>query len=205
MRHDSGSFFLENMRKYTGKALSIVLDTNILRMLCERVISLQELTQFSQTKWRLKLKVVSFGRFGLSDGVDNTPIYFPKRGLRLLHKHIRYPAGLSGPDFFNYPANSVSGRIIKNNIRCTPRKLSFCFSFYQWNSLVLSISGPQWLSRAQGPKAQTPLPSLLSQFWKPRLLNICYIMLRTVICLHLLFIWLKIHARIYIVWNLLLK
>ena len=41
----------------------------------ERVISPQELTQFSQTKWWPKLKGVSFefARFRLFNGVDNMP------------------------------------------------------------------------------------------------------------------------------------
>ena len=46
----------------------------------------------------------------------------------------------------------------------------------------MEFVSPQWLSRAQGPRVQTPLPSLLSQFSKPRLLNKCYLMLKTVIC-----------------------
>ena len=58
-----------------GKPLSIVLDTIFSHMSYERVISPQELTQFSQTKWWPKLKVVSFGRFGLSNGVAIFPTH----------------------------------------------------------------------------------------------------------------------------------
>ena len=124
-------FFFKNMRKYRGKALSIVLDTIFLRMLCERVISPKQLTQIWQTKWWPKLKVVSFGRFGLSitlwiirqfisqkvkfqkwSQFSNHPHFLScstwKSGLRLLHKNIRYPAGLSVPDFFNYPVSVLS-------------------------------------------------------------------------------------------------
>ena len=68
--------FSKKMRKCTGKPLLIVLATNCLCMLCKRVISPQELTQFTRTKLWPKLKVVSFGRFGLSNGVDN--LFFPK-------------------------------------------------------------------------------------------------------------------------------
>ena len=54
-------------------------------------------------KWQPPL----FKLFNLKKRVD----------LRFLHKNIRCPAGLSGPDFFNYPANPVSGRVVKNTIR----------------------------------------------------------------------------------------
>ena len=58
------------MRKYTGKPLSIVIHTIFLHILCERVISPRELAEFSQTKWWQKLRIVSFGRFGLSNGME---------------------------------------------------------------------------------------------------------------------------------------
>ena len=43
--------FSEKMRKCTEKPLLIILDTIFLYMLCERVISPQEPSQFSRTKW----------------------------------------------------------------------------------------------------------------------------------------------------------
>ena len=69
--------------------MSIVLDTIFLRMLCERVIVPQELTRFSQTKCWPKLKVVTFGRFGLSNGVNIHQFIFESSTQK-------YPAGLSG-------------------------------------------------------------------------------------------------------------
>ena len=143
--------------------------------------------QFSQTKWWPKLKVVRFGRFNmLSNGVDNTLILFFKKwnfkiplfkqfNLKksLIHTNIRYSAGLSSLDFFNYPANPVSSRIVKTTIRCIPTSCILCY-FQNWRSIrVLEGIKAQYCMtnnllfvRSHTLKCvRPPVRTLLKKFW----------------------------------------
>ena len=139
-------------------------------MSCERVIFPQEPARFSRTKWWPKLKIVSFDRFGLSNGVDNTPIYFSKSEIS---QHSNHPHFLScsiwkrgqkypvcGPIFragyFQLSGKSGIWPDSKNTIRCTPNRhiktrwLSIMYSMLHIRtSTYNSLRSATWVMVAQ--------------------------------------------------------
>jgi hypothetical protein len=74
-------------------------------------------------------------------------------------KLIKYP--VSGRIFFRYPANPVSGRIVKITIRCTPSIFVYLYQVYR-------IPGPPLANPklSQWEETRTPMQGKSTTFWQ---------------------------------------